>query len=422
MHPNAQDAIGRRLKPLLNALKVSPESVGLESPFDLQALKLLEEEAHKHFREWLRPLDVVLLVLLPPYALVGDLKRNGVVLPETRMLKDCAGAERMSQLFTTIMDEFKALPMTYTGFLLFPSMSSEGIGTCELAPGVRLIHGGELKEDPHFWPPRREPGELSLADAVRTVSARKKHLENVTFLACTVSGFYRAEATTTAAAALVSMHKQVLSLSQMIGLIERPRGIISLAIPSSVQAEQLIVRNESKGRYEEALALPTSMRTRESDLKFTDRIFEIRKGLLGGTQPLDKPARLQEVFKNAAVCFADAQHHIDILTAAEWASDAASEDNETLSYLYAAIGLEAILGAPEKEITSTLGDRLAYLIGRSRVERKKIQETFKKFYEHRSKIVHGKRARLGAEEVALVHWARSCIERAILRELSLVSA
>ena len=91
-----------------------------------------------------------------------------------------------------------------------------------------------------------------------------------------------------------------------------------------------------------------------------------------------------------------------------------------MGFLYAAIGIEALLDTPPKDITESLANKLSYLIGQSRSERTKLHDTFRAFYRYRSDIVHGKNAHLPPKGVEMLAWGKTSLKRALARELGLL--
>jgi len=83
-------------------------------------------------------------------------------------------------------------------------------------------------------------------------------------------------------------------------------------------------------------------------------------------------------------------------TAIEWFFDAEISQNGTVQLIQRFIGIEALLGvADEKQgITEKLAIRYAFLLGKTRRERAQRISDFKKAYDLRSQLVHGRTARL----------------------------
>ena len=112
---------------------------------------------------------------------------------------------------------------------------------------------------------------------------------------------------------------------------------------------------------------------------------------------------------------------LPIKTAIEWAFDSEINENDTISFLQMCIGLEAILGdeldPKEQPLSKTLADRCAYLIGKNIQGRKRIKERFKKLYDLRSKLVHGRTVRLHDNEKDYLNWGKKILNRVILKEI-----
>ena len=84
-----------------------------------------------------------------------------------------------------------------------------------------------------------------------------------------------------------------------------------------------------------------------------------------------------------------------IFSGALWLFDCKAETNETVAFLNACIGLEAILGDDQKEsITERLADRCAYILEKTQTGRENIRKEVRELYNNRSKLVHGRSRRL----------------------------
>lgn len=110
----------------------------------------------------------------------------------------------------------------------------------------------------------------------------------------------------------------------------------------------------------------------------------------------------------------DVQH---IRTAAEWLFDSEAESNETTALLYASIGLEAVLDSPLNEVTARLGDRLAWLLGRTLRERNKLTSQYITFYKVRCGLVHGRERRLDDDGRQQLRWGRQTLSAVLAHEL-----
>jgi hypothetical protein len=117
-----------------------------------------------------------------------------------------------------------------------------------------------------------------------------------------------------------------------------------------------------------------------------------------------------------------------ICAAIEWYFDAISTSNETLAYLAACIGLEAVLGYGESTqermdaMTQRLGDRYGFLVGRSRGEREKLAEQYRAVLRARGELVHARKKRLAEQERHHLTQAKSMLWSLIWREIRTLSA
>jgi hypothetical protein len=86
--------------------------------------------------------------------------------------------------------------------------------------------------------------------------------------------------------------------------------------------------------------------------------------------------------------------------------------------LQACIGLEALLGEDDQDepLTTRLADRCAFLLGQSTADRESIRGRFKKIYVVRSKLIHGRRARLNVNEEQMLYAAQGLLSDVINAE------
>ena len=112
-----------------------------------------------------------------------------------------------------------------------------------------------------------------------------------------------------------------------------------------------------------------------------------------------------------------------IKSAMNWAFDTETEDNEKMAFIKASIGLEAILGDDKVKasLTETLADRCSYFLSKSIKDRKRYREKFLKFYDLRSKLVHGRLSHIYEEGIELLEWGKSTLKALIFKELELLS-
>lgn len=109
-----------------------------------------------------------------------------------------------------------------------------------------------------------------------------------------------------------------------------------------------------------------------------------------------------------------------IRTSSEWLFDAKlNEDDPSLKLMQLAAAAEAVLAEGKKiesQITKTLSDRCAYLLGYNAKQRDKIRKSFSDFYNIRSSLVHGRNRLLSQKDQNIIYWTESIIESIIKKE------
>lgn len=123
--------------------------------------------------------------------------------------------------------------------------------------------------------------------------------------------------------------------------------------------------------------------------------------------------------------FFRASSHMDyraLSAAIEWYIDSVTADNQTLAYLAACIGLEAVLGYGDSSgqmdsMSARLGDRYGWLLGEGRADREKLTEDFKSMLNLRGKLVHARVSRLSADEQQRLHDVQDMLSSVIDKEI-----
>lgn len=112
--------------------------------------------------------------------------------------------------------------------------------------------------------------------------------------------------------------------------------------------------------------------------------------------------------------------------AAEWFFDSFKGRDETLTYVRRMTCLEILLGehgdTSKISLGELLGNRLAYLIGRSHADREKVLKDFREIYGLRSRILHHGKHRFSKDERATLWNLRAFCERAIQEEAKMLTA
>ncbi|CAM4059149.1 hypothetical protein [Bordetella bronchialis] len=117
-------------------------------------------------------------------------------------------------------------------------------------------------------------------------------------------------------------------------------------------------------------------------------------------------------------------HFAGICAAMEWYFDSITVDNQTLAYLAACIGLEALLGygaeTPDRmeAMSVRLGDRYGFLMGQDRTDREKLAAEYRDVLAVRGHLVHARKPRLTQNELDNLRKAQEMLGNVIWKEVS----
>jgi hypothetical protein len=424
LHPDAERAHRGSLRKLLSECAVQ-DGIGLVSIVK-PLLDLIDQiRKNKAVGDSVRQHDLFAFI----YTTTDNALERSVPEKEKRTgtLAGLLGDSGIKEIIDTIIDFLKSLPRTYKAYVELPGLNELSIDECKIAAGITLINSASNPKY-SFLKDKRAVPRGTFADMLRLTNSSDS-ASRAMWLELECLGYYTIELTSTVSTSIVSRCKQVGVLSQAVG-VTRYDSSTRWQIGEAVEPANVYVL-DSGGLEQQPLQLPLPMSKILVDLQLTQTSRLSRPALPGalafvtgkavdeyGRVPLTPAQQLELIsarFKPIGECIE--KDHTDILTAAEWAFDADAEDNETLSYLYCSIGLEAVLGSSNERVRESLSDRLSYLIGISRSDRTSIQEKFKEYYETRSNIVHGKQPRLKDEQRVLKNYGRILLNRALTREL-----
>jgi hypothetical protein len=116
----------------------------------------------------------------------------------------------------------------------------------------------------------------------------------------------------------------------------------------------------------------------------------------------------------------DEEHARRLQFALEWSYDAAFTSNTTFTFILNCIAIEALMGDSGTAVGITLGNRIAYMLGKDNTNRKYIMEEIKKLYKLRSNLVHGNQSRPSKEDTNTRHFATLLLNKLIKHELSIL--
>ena len=407
---STQIHLNTRLEEILNALTVLDDGFpDLEHHFHIyrfwQALS-----KHEPWRSHLELFDLFEVFR-------GFARRSGLNASPNKTVKlaDALAPDAFAQCKQDIREFLLSLPRPYDVWVDLPAMPRWGPGEIALTGSMTLVHA-EI-------PPSQQAAGGGL-DALLGIPSGEVRLR------IRVSGYGAPRMDTTAMADAVAQIKQFFQLFRRLeiyfeastalgGLFTARRELSCEVIDLEFPAEKMRVQlPEGVARFVSTLSVDNAKLQAYDNSKAST--------LLGGTlrEAVTREERVQAFTGKTAWIteLLDCPHNwVDaprIRTALEWAFDSAQNDNQTLSFLQACIGLEALLGDDDKTepLTARLADRCAYLLGKTQHNREEIRRKFKDMYEVRSKLVHGRRPRLNIHERAQLSFAQATLGDVITDE------
>lgn len=133
-------------------------------------------------------------------------------------------------------------------------------------------------------------------------------------------------------------------------------------------------------------------------------------------------ARIKKRLDAAKSAFALTEHGRRLSVAAIWYLRSHISGDSLDGLLESTIALEALLGGGNSEgtkLSSLLGNRCAYLIGKSVKDRENILSKFSEIYTLRSKIVHEGHHKFSKTERDLLTFSRNLCRKALVREMTI---
>lgn len=321
-------------------------------------------------------------------------------------LADAVTAGAFQQLHNEIREFFLSIPRKYHLWIELPSMPAWGVGEFRLGNTVTWV---QLDQ--------RAAEDLCGSSSPQPLMSRP-------FLRISCEGYGSHRADTSAVSDGLATLKHIFAYTASLNVFDETFE------DESVKVQCLLTDDASPG-VSNIVWLPKALE-RYLACVFVDEgrleVLDTSSGqtLLAATRRRaetreEKLDALKDyLFDTIAIvdCPADIPDAARIKTALEWAFDSERSDNQTLAFLQACIGIEALLGDDDKEepLTARLADRCAYLLGQGLQQREGIRKRFKDIYEVRSKVIHGRRARLGASEQLLLFEAQRMLRDMISRE------
>jgi len=166
--------------------------------------------------------------------------------------------------------------------------------------------------------------------------------------------------------------------------------------------------------------------TFDLDNKLSETIFDLAIDALDENMD-SKEKKIQLILialNEMKFVFSNLKKTKKVISASQWYFESFLNTNKLLSFIQLTIVLEILLG--DKAVTDIiglgelLGNRCAYLIGTSAVQRQKILKEFKEIYRIRSRIVHSGERKLNYYERRLFNTLIWMCRRVIFKEIQLM--
>ena len=411
LHMNAKEVLKKHLEKLLSNCKINNGIVCFDDSTYKDIDKYIKE-LKKHKKAWMRDIDLYRLLRKHISEYLSE--RNEKTREISGNLKDIIGKKETESICGTIISFIESIPREYFLFFELPSAQKIGVNEISLTDSISFVE----KNYPYII--------TNLEEAYFNM-LKKENMRM--YVRIKVDGYADGTLESNAIKKAYSKFKQVFLLAKLSGIIKRKPGLhLRFTTP---QNHVINVTEPDTEQY--AFPLPkivsdyiSKMGIDENILKPTE--FEVLFETFENAETptlVDKikilKNRLQYPIKLLRTSDSDESTE-PIKTAIEWAFDSLTNDNDTFAFIQACIGLESILGDEDSKenITKTLADRCAYLLGNSISKRKDIREKFKDLYEVRSKLVHGRKASLDDEQRSLLKFAQNILDQIIWKEISYI--
>jgi hypothetical protein len=369
----------------------------------------LATEVVKHKKQWLTVSDVYSIFIDHVYqAVLLQKPEDGQV---NGLLPEILGENEFNALVLRLLSYFEGIPRKYSMYMPVPSVPPL-LETVQITDVVRLERVTSRKA----FPGNARPGGL--------LGLFGDKIEPPLYcLVFEVSGYCGRNFSSSAARRALSTFKIAMQQVVARGLFKLRTntpaglGLLSNWAAYNVTKHFLVaVDHEPSASPTENLELPIEICRFLESHEFAGENGQVATAVASGALP-----RLLATYLNFAAKLnsTENQDSARVKTASEWAFDAYLNDNPTLSFLQTCIALEALYGddGDGDNLTKTLADRCAYLIGSDIKGRRTIRENFRALYSVRSKIVHGCVGALAADEERYLDWGKSILECSIFKEI-----
>ena len=378
-----------------------------------QHVRSLASEVIKHKKQWLTVSDVYSIFVDHVYQAVLPYKQENFGV--NGLLSENLSNDDFSALVQRLVDYYEGIPRKYSMYIPMPSISPL-LETVNITDTVRI----ERVTSRSILPGNTRTGGLLglLSDKIEPP---------IYYLVFEISGYCSRNFTSSVARHALSFFKIAMQQAVARGLYKQGNnniaglGLLSTWASYNVPKHFLVaVDHQPSASPTESLELPIEICRFLESHEFAEENRQLATAVDEGELP-----RLLTTYLNSAAKLhvTDNQDVARVKLASEWAFDAYLNENLTLSFLQTCIALEALFGDDNDgdNVTKTLADRCAYLVGNDIKGRRTIRENFRALYSVRSKIVHGCVGALAPDEERYLDWGKSILEYSIFKEIKHLS-
>lgn len=410
IHPKARDSMKKQLRKVLEGCQLAnglPVFESFGSDFYDFSKGVLKNKG-----QWLSTGDMYgIFMKILTEALMEKYSHSTAV---NGLLKDLFSASLIDDVEGKIITFIESVPREYVIYIPLPLITDIGIEELSIGNGVVL-----LQIDKAGIPGNSEN------EFLETLTSQEK-IKRGTYLRINACGYASWSLDDSAFQSAISVLKQVIYLGKSQGIFKERRvaltGVGLLGNQRYMANLEILAVSDKSEHVEGRASLSNNFAKLIENLIITEELKDHSDAKKVGEYVPNAFLRKFDDIRKLLTTKEDDTFSAAIKSAIEWAFDAGISDNQTVSFVQACIGLEAILGeeAGNEPLTATLSDRCAYLLGRNPRSRKQIREDFKKLYSIRSKVVHGRAVRLSEGEQYYLEWAKSILHSLIKKELTLI--
>ncbi len=367
---------------------------------------------NEHFREFKQ-----MVLSLPNCTALGDsevidIALGGAVLffPKRRELANAGGEiyDLSPELARYYVEYLESLPRKYSVRISLPSLPILGKFHLQLADNISLDCAAASR--------RGEPEGLS-SSAIESASPP---IDECVVLEIRVDGFASHSLESQGIADAIALAKQCSFLLEVTESMQVERWV-------SYRSKAALI-DHANGQIHE-IELPERLAEHLGCLQLvSDRltVYSSSGGLLGGYRAAETSAeKIEALDKNLRQPrkFFSGTHlpgFHRIAAAIEWHQDSVLDDDQTMAFLAACIGLESIFGDEESitELSKRLGDRYAFMLGQNRADRERLVKEFAEILVTRGALVHARARRLRGRDRQQLDRVRAMLKDSIRHELN----